>query len=320
MIVDPDQNIGSLVGLASKLVLKSNGRIQDSLLLIPIPRTFDTRAVAHRKALDQHHVLVNINKDQVFKVYAYSLDVILARILWSRDVQQSLLLALLHAITSHYLPDLLTGYTGTESALKILQSAAIRAFEFLTADNVDILGRIATHSPPRCFYPSHSKKMQQVTWDIDLPSLSQHPKFRKCAVGITQQARTMQLFHPDKMLDTDHWKISDPHLEERDAIRCSVFRVHGFGSELFTTSADGRYAARDGYKRSDRGQCAHIVATLIIRDQAILHSRVSDLKRALVQTHFKNASIQGVGEAFDPADLRFDSEWLGDSSAIFQIL
>ncbi|KAF2833124.1 hypothetical protein CC86DRAFT_461565 [Ophiobolus disseminans] len=263
-----------------------------------------------------HHVLVNINKGESHKVYAYSLDTTLGRVVGSGEVQQSLFLALLHALTSHCLPDILTGYTGTESALNILQSAAVRSFEFLTTDNVDILHQIAALSPLRCFYPRELMEMKQIIWDVDLPSLSQHPKYRMCAEDIVRQAQTMQLFHPDKMPDTQRWKTSSPHLEVRDAIRSSTFRVYGFGAEQFRASDDVHYAARDVYTQSDRGQRAYIAATLIIRSQIAPHSRILDFKDRLLQIHFKGACVQGVGHTFESSTLRFDSEWLGDLATI----
>ena len=318
MVVDRDQTIGTLVGLTSKLVLKSADPAHDRLVLIPVPRTFGLRTIAHGKTLDQHHVFVNIDKNEAHKVYAYSLDTTLGRVLGSGEVQQSLFLALLHALTSHCLPDLLTGYTGTESALNILQSAAVRSFEFLTADNVELLGQIAALSPLRTFYPTDLMEMQQVLWDQDLPPLSQHPEFRTCSENIVRQAQTMQLFYPDKMPDIDHWKISNPHLEARDAIRSSTFRVYDYGAEWFTSSEDVSYSARDVYTKSARGQRAYIAATMLVRDHVALHSRIPDLKNALLQTHFKSASIEGVSKTFDFSILRFDSGWLGDFEAILK--
>ena len=318
MIVDPDQAIGTLVGLTSKLVLRSARLIQDRLVLIPVPRIFESRTIAYGKTFDQHHVFVNINKDEAHKVYAYALDTTLGRVLGSGEVQQSLFLALLHALTSHCLPDLMTGYTGTESALNILQSAAVRSFEFLTADNVELLSQIAALSPLRRFYPANLMEMQQVLWEPDLPSLSQHPKFRTCSEDMIRQARTMQLFYPDKMPNTDYWGISNSHLEARDAVRSSTFRVYDYGAERFTSTHDVSYPARDVYTQSVRGQRAYIAATLIVRDHAALHSKAPDLKNMLFQTHFKTATIQGVNKSFDFSCLRFDPEWLGDLSAILQ--
>ncbi|RMZ73552.1 very large low complexity [Pyrenophora seminiperda CCB06] len=317
MTVDPDQTFGTLVGLTSRLVLKSVKSARERLVLVPVPHTFGTNTISHSKAPGQH-VVVKIAKDKAHKIFAYSLDTTLGRILANGEIQQSLFLALLHALTSHCLPDLLTGYTGTELSLNILRSAAVRSFEFLTPDNVDILQRIAALSPLRCFYPANIMEMQQVDWNLDLSSLSQHPEFRTCSEDIIRQAQTMQLFYPDKMPNTQDWSKSNPHLEEREAVRSSVFRVHGFGQERFMSGDDAHYQARDLYTQSDRGQRAYIATSLLFRTQAAFHSIVPDLKVRLLQTHFKQASIRGASHSLDLSSLRFDVQWLGDISTILE--
>lgn len=317
MIVDPDQTFGTLVGLTSRLVLKSATSARDRLVLVPVPHTFGTSTISHSKASGQH-VVVRIAENKAHRIFAYSLDATLGRVLANGEMQQSLFLALLHALTSHCLPDLLTGYTGTESSLNILRSAAVRSFEFLTPANVDILHRLAALSPLRRFYPEHIMEMQQVDWNLELPSLSQHPEFRMRSEDIIRQAQTMQLFYPDKMPDTQNWSKSNAHLEEREAVRSSVFRVHGFGHERPISGKDAHYKARDLYTQSDRGRRAYIATTLLVREQGALHTTVPDLKTWLLQTHFKEASIRGANQSFDLSSLRFDAQWLGDINTILK--
>jgi hypothetical protein len=314
MIVDHVQTMGTLVGLTSKLVLRPGSTIQDRTVLIPVPRTFDSRAIRRTQAFNQHHVTVSIKKDKAYKVFAYSLDTVLGRLLESGDVQRRLFLAFLHAVTSHCLPDPLTGYTGTEAALQILQSASVRSFEFLTTENVKLLYEIAALSPSRSFYPRNIMEMQQVRWDPNLPSLSQHPRLRTYAEDIVKQARTMQPFYPDHMPDTSAWTSSDDHLEARNSIRTSTFRVHDFGAEAYSSTADVHYKARDVYTQSTRGERTYIVASLIMRDQAALHTSIPDLKDILLRTHFKNAIIDGCSDSYDGSELRFDTSWLRDST------
>jgi hypothetical protein len=216
MVVDlANQTMGTLVGLASKLVLKSVDQNQYRLVLIP----YGPRATAYTRVSGQHHVRITINKDKALKVYAYSLDTTLDRILDTGDVQRKLFLAFLHALTSHCLPDPLTGYTGTESALTILQSAAVYSFEYLTASNVDLLSQIAAISPVRAFYPRNLMVMQQVEWDSNLTPLAQHAQLRSHAQDIILQAKKMRLFFPDNVPDTTAWAISNPHLEARAVAR-----------------------------------------------------------------------------------------------------
>lgn len=315
MIVDTDQTTGALIGLQSKLVLRPSNTAEDRLVLIPVPRGYGPENIARAWVSDQHHVSVQISKNDAHKVFAYSLDTTLGRILESGDMQRRLFLAFLHGATSHCLPDPLTGYTGTESALSILQSAAVRSFEYLTEDNVELLQQIADLSPVRIFYPAHLMDMESISFDNSLPALSQHPQLCTYVREIVQQALTMRLFYPENMPDISEWWTSDPHLEARDAIRTSIFRVWEFGADKHTSKRDVRYAARDVLTQSIRGQNAFVAATMIKRGQAALSSSIPDLKGLLLRSHFRSTAIKGLDASFNPQDLRFDTGWLCNSTA-----
>ncbi|KAL5118323.1 hypothetical protein ACEQ8H_003833 [Pleosporales sp. CAS-2024a] len=318
MIVDQDQTVGALVGLTSKMVLTPATTGGDRVVLVPAPRSFDTDSVRCVAVLNDHHVMVSIDQESAHKVFAYSLDTTLGRVQESGDMQRRLFLAFLHALTSHCLPDPLTGYTGTEAALKILKSAAARSFEYLTTEDVQLLHQIASLSPFRTFYPSHLTEMQQVDWDPRLPFLSQHPELRVCANDIVKQAETMRLYYPDQMPDTAHWKSSNSHLEKRNSIRISTFQVDGFGAELYSSNEDVIYKSRDQYPQSQRGQRAYIAAMLIARNHTHLHSAIEDLKVSVLSSHFQGKDVQGPNDSFDPAILHYDSEWLLKPTPIFQ--
>jgi hypothetical protein len=139
---------------------------------------------------------VTIARLAEMKLHAYSLDDVLGRVLDTGDIQSKLWLCYLHALTSHCLPDGLTGHTGTEAALTILNTAAIRSFDVLSEQNIQLLTLIAELSPSRRFYPAHERVMQQIEWKSNLPSLSQHGSFKDLVDQIFQQAKKMTLFYP----------------------------------------------------------------------------------------------------------------------------
>lgn len=194
MSIDHEQGIGTLAGLASKLVLRKGQ--SERMVLIPVPRKFGTTSITYSHPSVTAHVTVEINKNEATKVYAYDIDDVLGRIVDNVDLDAKLLLAYLHAVTSGCLPDPLTGLTGTETALNILASAAVLSFDLLTERNVDLLVQIALLSARRTFYPGHMKVMQEVSWDPVLLSLSQHPHFRTRANQIFDHAAKMQVFYP----------------------------------------------------------------------------------------------------------------------------
>ncbi|KAJ5059156.1 hypothetical protein J3E72DRAFT_230989 [Bipolaris maydis] len=316
MSIDGDQSIGTLVGLVSKLVLKHE-HTAERLVLIPAPNTFDASSIIYSSDYRSgHHPIVSICKGNVHKVYAYTIDTDLGRLLDTSEIQSRLFLGYLHGITSGCLPDPLTHRTGTESSVEILGSAAVCSFDVLTPANLELLCHIAGLSAKRQWYPENLKVMQQVEWDERLPSLSQHVFFRMMVSNLLNQAAKMRLFHPDNavfsLIENAQQKlalISDRHLDQRDMLRSSTFRVAGFGAGEFNKTHDVRYQARD-IVQNERGRHAFIAGILALRDEAALHSSILDLKGNLVRKHFQGATVEGVDDSFDPGSLGYDSEWL----------
>ncbi|KAF2726475.1 hypothetical protein EJ04DRAFT_571236 [Polyplosphaeria fusca] len=171
MHVDPHQYLGTLVGFASKLILRrANG---ERLVLIP------EGSVVYSKKDD--HVTASVDKGTVVKMHAYQLDTILGRLVDNGNLQSKLFLCYLHALTSHCLPDPLTAHTGTESAISILRSGAVRSFDVLTKRNMLIMELIAELAPKRTYYPEQSCSWRDIIFtsedissgdDVSSPLLS----------------------------------------------------------------------------------------------------------------------------------------------------
>ncbi|KAF2009480.1 hypothetical protein BU24DRAFT_473639 [Aaosphaeria arxii CBS 175.79] len=318
MVIDPDQSIGTLVGLTSMLVLKSTNKLQDRLVLIPVSRKFGPNEIVYDKSNYLNHVNVCIDKDLVDKVFAYNLDSTIGRIVDSGNLQSKLLLAYLHALTSHCLPDLFTGYTGTESALNILRSAAVRSYDGLEGEDVDLLKLISAISPVRAFYPAHLMDMQTIVWNDRLPNLSQHSQIRECAQDIIVQAQRMHaIFGSTNNLALPKMQSSNEHLDARDSIRSSMFRTCTYGAESFTSKEDVRYKGRDNSHNSARGRQAYEASRLILRDEAALSQPVSDFKSRIVQL-FRNDTVTGLQGQIDISSLQFDTRWMDELSSILQ--
>ncbi|OAL50468.1 hypothetical protein IQ07DRAFT_566433 [Pyrenochaeta sp. DS3sAY3a] len=314
MILDNDQGVDTLQGLSSKLVLKSEDSDQERLILIPVPRVFDKSSISYAMANGSCAMTVTINKDDADRVYAYSLDTTLGRILGTGDLQSWLFLCYLHGLTSHCLPDPLTRHTGTESALKILNSAAVRSFDLLTPSNVDLLKLIAKLSPMRSFYPTTAKVQQQVDWDDSLPSLTQYDAFQLLVQEILDHALKMKLFHQGAAIFKSITKtLSRLDSVERDVLRTSIFRVSGFGAENFTVAHDKIYDARDRQHPSMRGRRAFEAARLILRDDAAPYTPLPNLMEHLLAYYFNRTTVSGTRH-IDISSLQFDSKWLEDTT------
>ncbi|KAF2131741.1 hypothetical protein P153DRAFT_336326 [Dothidotthia symphoricarpi CBS 119687] len=318
MIVDNDQRTDTLIGLSSKLVLKHEDEnlAHQRMLLVPAPRGFEKEKVQYAKLSSPNRMSIVINKDHIAKVHVYLLDSILGRVQDNGDLQSKLLLIYLHALTSHCLPDPLTGFTGTESALTILKSEAVGSFQDLTTTDTECMVQIARLSPGRSFHPSQEKKMQQITWDLNLSSLSQHTQFHTVVTVLLDQARKMNIFSLNSFIEPKGLPSIKLHLQEREAIRCSSFRVFGFGAESFTTTEDSKYNARDSRNDPEKAERAFVAATMIFRDQAALHSAIPNFRDVLLQTHFDFTTqkdfttITGVSDPVVEVSLQFDPMWL----------
>ena len=306
MAIDTDQSLGTLVGLRNKLMLKhesGDGR----LVILPEGH------VSYKKNND--HVDVVIDKDSAAKAHAYFVDGQIGRLVDNGSLQSMLFLCYLHALTSFCLPDPLTRRTGTEQALSMLKSAAIRSFDRLAEENIKLLGQIAHLTPERSYYPANERVMQTVNWSPVLSFLAQHAGFYKCVVSIFEQADKTKLFYPESYVQPQKLSHVDSHLLERDCIRSSTFRVSGFGAEDHTIKHDVIYAARDRELNSPRGCKAFVTSSLIYHGRATLHYNVSsNLKDHIWDFLSQTPETFGPSHPLQSSDLMYDAGLLLHSS------
>ncbi|KFA75787.1 hypothetical protein S40288_09660, partial [Stachybotrys chartarum IBT 40288] len=193
MHIDKAQELETLIGLQTRLVLcnSSHNPIQ-RVVLIP-----DGTPCSHMKALGNGllHTTVQIS-DSATSTQAYSIDTHLGHLRGNGSLKSRLFLAELHAVTSGCVPDPLTGHTGTEEALEILNSAAVRSFPFKDTDEVEILQRLTKLAPTRKFYPAHLKEMQVVSWNSYMSPLAQSDSFTVVTRKIWEEAMKLKFLLP----------------------------------------------------------------------------------------------------------------------------
>ncbi|KAI1437155.1 hypothetical protein GGR50DRAFT_115572 [Xylaria sp. CBS 124048] len=282
MSVDTDQRLGTLVGFFNKLVLKTDK--DDSRRLVLVSEGRVSWSPAHG------HINVTVSKASITKIHALHVDSLLGRLIDNGSLQCKLFISYLHALTSYSLPDPLTKRTGVEQTLWILNSAAVRSFDRLSQENIDVLAKIAQLNPARRYYPQNEQVMQSVSWDPYLSCLSQHDGFYSAVRAIFKQARDMSLFFPD--IDSEQLAIkkhieTDWFLTERDRIRSSMFRVAGFGAEAHTTAYDSTYSSRDRDQLSTRGTNAFVLSSILYNGHTQLHTTApcgGELWRTMVTT------------------------------------
>ncbi|KAI1464850.1 uncharacterized protein F4812DRAFT_440689 [Daldinia caldariorum] len=269
MSIDEDQSIGTLVGLQrGKLVLKgNNNRVRRKVLISNGNVTFKK----HDK-----HICVSIDKQSSTKVYTYDVDGLIGRLGNNGNLQGRLLLSYLHALTSFPLPDPLTRKTGTEEALSILKSAAVRSFIRLTEDNLGLLEKIALLTPARRYYPANLTEMQVVDWNSDLGFLAQHSGFYQTVFSIFRQANESAFFDPSSYVSPPVLHKVEESLLLRDDIRSSTFRVSGYGAESHTTCFDKVYQPRDNNQSSKGAYRAFSMSRIVLQDQFSLSEIVEE--------------------------------------------
>ncbi|KAH0338328.1 hypothetical protein KCU81_g7698, partial [Aureobasidium melanogenum] len=260
-VVDEDQAIGTFIGLQNKLVLRSivpPGCPQERLVLVPFGPISVERT--------ENHVSVSINDSTKLKRrhFVYTVDRHLRKLRGAQDLLGHLYQAYLHAITSYCLPDSFTGSTGTEEALNILGSAFMFTSSGLQPDEIELLEKISCLTPSRQFYPRGRRVMQTVTWDPDLPMLSQHDDFVLASQAIVQHHRKYELACGQRNDTSIKIDRGDTHLLERARKRNSVTTKAGLISSLTPREHDDVvYSARDAFNRDLRARKVHEIATLV---------------------------------------------------------
>ena len=254
MAVDANQSFGAMTGLVNKLVLRGMKNPSRSVI-IPHGNVILRR--------DGHQLGVDIDMSTRHRSYhLYHIDVQLGRLVDNGSLPSKLFKCYLHAVTAHCLADELTGRTGTEEALSILDSPSVRSFFSLDDVEIDLLVLLARLTPRRQYYPRNLRVMQQIEWGI-LSPLSQHNSFHSSVRSILEQATTFSLFHDNPVKLPEAGLSVDQYLLGKATIRDSAYRVHGYGAEAHTTDHDVDYVARDLVSNSKREAQVHQIAKMV---------------------------------------------------------
>ena len=177
MYIAEDQWLGTLTGLQSGLLLspiagnETDGEYyQCRKLIVP----FGEVRIA-QKTNNKHQIVTIERKSYLHQYFTYNLNDQL-RIIQSTDSPTGwLYLALLHAVTSHPLPDQYTGMTGMERSFQLLKSAGCWTDQPYDEISQNILCQVAAISPKVEYYPPHLTVMVKIKWKSDiLPYSLQH--------------------------------------------------------------------------------------------------------------------------------------------------
>lgn len=269
--IDPDQDVGALYGLRSMIVLRDAAN--------PLQRSVITTLGNLRYRLHGLHVHVEIENDGNYA--KYMIDDVLGRLHCPPEPRLLYNKARLHAFTSFILPDPLTGRTGTEEALRCLQSGSCQPWNLINTGSILILKTIANLSPRRHYYPKELKRQQVVTWDPNLTITIQHDAFKLIVDSIMKKLKRLSSFQVDALKAHDEDEVwTTPHLRERAHWRRSIYERPEMMSTIGPAPADREYVSRGAWNQSKRTSKAREVLDLL-RSRPRLINTTTNLKDIL---------------------------------------
>ena len=258
-IVDPDQYVGTFVGLRSKMVLCERGVFAQQLnrtIIIPAGKV----SVSRRNP----HVAISIStEDRHVHCFRFQADSILGRLRSDGSLYSQLFQAYLHALTSNILPDPFTHRTGTEEGLLLLESLSKQAWKPLDKEESSMLQLLNALTPRRYYYPEYLQVMQKVTWASDLSFLSQHDDFGPLCRRLVESGNRFGVFHINDQPISTLDQSGSLYLLQRARLRHSTFRSAQFGGITNLSVSDEIYSSRDDSSITDRGLKAYQIATLV---------------------------------------------------------
>ncbi|UJR12234.1 hypothetical protein I4U23_016411 [Adineta vaga] len=202
MRVDEDQWLGTLTGLTSGLLLSPLLFNNDESkcysyrkLIVPFGKVYST-------IQNDKHQTVKIQRTSLLSdefLSHYFVFILNDRlcILQSTDSPTGwLYLALLHAMTSHPLPDQFTAMTGMERAFQLLNSAGCWSDQPYDSLSLNILTQIASISPKVDYYPENLTCMEKIDWNNNGLQVSlQHFGYYLIVKSLINASRQLDFIH-----------------------------------------------------------------------------------------------------------------------------
>lgn len=247
--VDPQQDIGALYGLSSKVILRDVSNFDRKSVIVPIGDvSWEKRGI---------HVAVNIANVGLYG--RFTVDQLLGRLDCPPEPLLIYLKAALHALTSFPLPDSLTSRTGTEEARHCLLSARSQPWAPLQVFPQRVLSVLRSLSPRRHLYPPGFNLYQKVEWDRDLTAAIQHEDLAPLVDSILAQSQKLEVF--GKKVETGQQEpakqFTVESLRRRGRIRRQIYERTCFGSDSTVLSQASHSVSYlpSGYGNASQGSC-----------------------------------------------------------------
>ncbi|KAJ5595016.1 uncharacterized protein N7459_001224 [Penicillium hispanicum] len=254
-LVDSNQDAGCFYGLRNKLVLRGKNGLNRSVI-VPYGCSESARTDKHVE------ITIKLPDEKRLRYMYYSIDNHLQMLRGPPDLLASLHQAYLHALTTFPLHDPLTGRSGTEEALRILNQECLKTSLPLSEECVLALERIAALTPRRAYYPNHLRVMQTVHWRRSIGQLAQHGDFRVLAENILSFSSKFSVFYATQPRICSMPHKGDSGLWNRASALHARFRSSEFGGAC-PSLLKPTYDSRDSDTKSARSQRVYEVAALV---------------------------------------------------------
>jgi hypothetical protein len=175
------------------------------------------------------------------------------RILQSTDSPTGwLYLALLHAMTSHPLPDCYTGMTGMERSFQLLNSAGCWSDQPFDPISLNILLQLATISPKANYYPQNLTCMAKIEWNSSsLPYSLQHFGYYLIVKKLVEASEQWNFMYPSttsgelqKLFESKKYNeklLAKLYWDYRDSYNPTARLSAQMEAEIRSTSSTQRY-------------------------------------------------------------------------------
>ncbi|KAJ8061235.1 hypothetical protein OCU04_010307 [Sclerotinia nivalis] len=246
--IDAEQDCGTWYGLRSKIVLRDTINPRVRSILVPLPGD-DPSSIKSR--CHGIHVQVHIENNGAYG--RFFVNDSLGRIDCPAEPWQLYTKALLHAVTSFLLPDILTKRTGTEEAVACLKSGLYQPWVPLTLTSRLCLSKIAMLSPIREYYPKEGKSMQKINWNDKWTTTIQYDGYKSIVHDLIDKSDKLEKFSHGKSQELPQLKTErQQHLVSRSYTRLRLFRRPDGFLEDHAMTPDPVYDSRDKYCASQR--------------------------------------------------------------------
>jgi hypothetical protein len=203
--IDPNQDAGTLYGFQSKIVLRDIADNKRRSIIIPWGKVSTKR----------HGMHVAVQAASSTEYARLGIDDVLGRLSCPAEPRLLYAKAQFHAFTSFVIPDPLTGRTGTEEALHILQSGYCQPWTPLGDSPITILNALRELVPGREYYPKDKKNLQIVSWNAHQTMTIQHDAYESLVQDILNKSERLRVFAPNNEDNIRVGTYTPTHLRKR---------------------------------------------------------------------------------------------------------